>query len=453
MSRLLLALLLISQLSLAQDITELEHAVAEAQALSIKQPLLALATQKELLAKIDEKTTPQLKLQVYAQLSNTLANMSHYPESLEQAELGLALFNSLNAPESLKAEAFELQRGKATAFIFLGNEKGALDILEQLETEAKQQNKNELLSGIYFQKGLLFSNSRRSIDALETLSKAWALAGPNDLDGQGDMFHLIGNAYQTSGESDRAIAMHEAAIEELKALHLPQRLALVAYAVGTIHLNREQYAEAVNWFTQARNWAKEVNDVIGEAFNSLQLATALIKKGDWANAGKALDACEKTFAQNGFMPQQILLELARAEISLAQNKPQRALGSVIAAETRFSPRDVPPPIKRKMWQMKANILTQLERHDQAADVALKLQELPAEEGPSGAPLSEQDKQRLAAIAAQLDQQMATFKQQKTQRSASLATDQQQQQMLQWIIIGGGSILVIGFFVWLVRRRH
>jgi hypothetical protein len=114
----------------AQDLESLQTEIGEAQVLAVKQPLLALATAKELLNKVDAKSAPQLRLRVYALLNNVLSNMSRYPDALSYAEEGLKLAESLQFPPTMVDEVFDLKRGVATAFTFLGNERRCLQIAE-----------------------------------------------------------------------------------------------------------------------------------------------------------------------------------------------------------------------------------------------------------------------------------------------------------------------------------
>jgi len=143
--------------------------------------------------------------------------------------------------------------------------------------------------------------------------------------GEVETYKVLGNAFQTKGNYERALQYYDQAYLLAQKVNLKKSLPGILNNIGLVHLNQGNYPSALNKFYETLRAAEAVKDqfVIGSALNNIAIIHFYQGKLDEAET-----AYEKTLQIAVDMADTIGIILAYnniGEVNLEQNKTDKAL--------------------------------------------------------------------------------------------------------------------------------
>ena len=159
--------------------------------------------------------------------------------------------------------------------------------------------------------------------------------------GETDSYKILGNAWQTKGNFDKALEYYNRAYAIAEKIHYMNALPGILGNIGLVYLNQGNYAVALQKFYASLTAAEAVNDklVIRSSFNNI--GTIHFYQGKMDDAEKAYQKTLEISREMSDTSGMITAYNNMGEVNLEQKDPVKALGNLSVAYELATRKNVP----------------------------------------------------------------------------------------------------------------
>ncbi|KAK3753490.1 hypothetical protein QZH41_006191 [Actinostola sp. cb2023] len=174
------------------------------------------------------------------------------------------------------------EKGEAASYVnlgiiydLLGKKPEAIDIYRKSLSLAKKIGNKDLECKAYHNLGAAYYGFKQLTESKEMFEKA--LDGYKAIGskrGEGDIYGTLGSIYESHGDYDKAMEFQSRCLQISEETKDPLSRMSAVIGMGNIHLKREEFQQAIDYFEKGRKMAVDIKDKRKEAACYSRLATA-----------------------------------------------------------------------------------------------------------------------------------------------------------------------------------
>lgn len=270
--------------------------------------------------------------------SEALQYLARGSEGFQAATFGLQQLRDRQSTLAVR-----LQLSQALNLDHTGQYAQAFRILDALDRDLPAVSAADLQREIAFTRAVLMTSVGRAADALQLLLPLYEAAPPNAIRAsKSDMANAIGNAYGSTDDNVNALRFYLDAHALTTQQNQRIKHNFATYNVGVTYWTMRDATLAKRFLQQSMALSQALADELGVAYIKQVLAEIATEEKDFSTAEQYLNESNQHFVttQNQYMQCKVLI--ARAYLSLSQNRSEQAHKWLDQAEQQAQKLNRPP---------------------------------------------------------------------------------------------------------------
>lgn len=254
-----------------------------------------------------------------------LANLALLATRADAAEPELALLEALVAQPDLHARVAEVLVLRGRWQILSRQFDAASASLEQAMQQARRLGDRTSEAKALHNQGLLAIRTGRQDEAQPLLEASLALNEADAREREADANrHYLGFIARDQGRYADALELHRVVLDHGRARGDSQVVAHSANALGILHAEKDQTAEALAYFTEAAEAHATLGDRYSEAMAHINIGNTLAADEQWAEALPALERGLAIAVAEDNADAEILARAERAKVLIRLDRADEA---------------------------------------------------------------------------------------------------------------------------------
>ncbi|KAK3698163.1 hypothetical protein QZH41_006986 [Actinostola sp. cb2023] len=232
----------------------------------------ALKCHKKLLEIAQEMGDKKLESSAYNGLGTVYKSQGEYSEALKCFEKKLEASKDTADKEGEAIACINL----GIIYDILGKIPEAIDFNKKSLSLAKEIGNKYLECKSYHNLGTTYCNSYQLTESKKMLEKALdagykAVGSKGD---EGDIYSHLGRICFARGDYDKAMEFYQRCLQICETINDPHSIITAIFGIGDIHLMREEFQQAIDYYEKGRKLAFDIKDKRMEADCHMKLAAA-----------------------------------------------------------------------------------------------------------------------------------------------------------------------------------